>query len=265
MKMIFLINATSAKTSGALTVLKDCIAYIEQNPIPGKEYHLITVMDIFNAYKNIRVHKVNVQNWSSRIQWDNGGLQKWCKKNKLDPDAIISLQNTSTKYGKNGLMVTQVVYYHQPIPLYPLNGIGVDFKQKLYHYFYPFFVNRYNTQSHYVVQLPCMGVVSSFTASGPELEHWLKGKNKLCDYLVDVTIKAANHDSGISTWTRVIWDVTAIGWLLDGDFMLDRLEHSPIPEYSHHYSFDPRRHLIRYVYHINRDNLFKELFEKLSK
>jgi len=116
-----------------------------------------------------------------------------------------------------------------------------------------------------VVQLPCMGVVSSFTTSGPELEYWLRGKNKLCDYLVDVTAKAAHHDSGISTWTRVIWDVTAVGWLLDGDFMRDRLEHSPIPGYNHYYCFDPRRHLYRYVYHINRDNLFKELFEKLAK
>jgi len=115
-----------------------------------------------------------------------------------------------------------------------------------------------------LVQLPCMGVVSSFTTSGPELEHWLRGKNELCNYLVDVTTKAAHTDSGLSTWTRVIWDVTAVGWLLDGDFMLDRLEHSPIPEYSHRYSFDPRRHLYRYVYHINRDNLFRELFEKLA-
>ena len=116
-----------------------------------------------------------------------------------------------------------------------------------------------------VVQLPCMGVVSAFTVSGHELEYWLRGKNKLCDYLVDVTTKAALHDSGISTWTRIIWDVTAAAWLLDGDFMSDRLEHSPMPEYSHHYSFDSRRHLYRYVYHINRDNLFKELFEKLAK
>jgi len=116
-----------------------------------------------------------------------------------------------------------------------------------------------------LVQLPCMGVVSAFTTSGPELEHWLRGRNELCDYLVDVTTKAAVHDSGISTWTRVIWDVTAVAWLLEGDFMLDRLEHCPVPEYSRHYSFDPRRHLYRYVYHINRDNLFKELFEKLIK
>jgi len=115
-----------------------------------------------------------------------------------------------------------------------------------------------------LVQLPCMGVVSAFATSGPELERHLRGRNELCDYLVDVTTKAALADSGIVTWTRAIWDVTAVGWLLDGDFMKDRLEHSPIPGYDHYYSFDPRRHLYRYVYFINRDNLFKELFDKLA-
>ena len=115
-----------------------------------------------------------------------------------------------------------------------------------------------------VVQLPCMGVVSSFTSSGPELEYWLRGKNEVCDYLVDYTTKSAIRDGGLPNWTRVIWDVTAVAWLLDGDFMLDRLEHIPIPQYDHHYSFDPTRHFYRYVYHINRDKLFKELFKKLT-
>ncbi|MDR2607220.1 MAG: nucleoside hydrolase [Treponema sp.] len=115
-----------------------------------------------------------------------------------------------------------------------------------------------------LVQLPCSGVVTEFATSGPELEHWLRGKNELCNYLVDVTTKAAIHDSGIPTWTRVIWDVCTVGWLLDGDYMEDRLEPSPIPEYDHHWSIDPRRHLYRYVYHINRDRLFEELFKKLA-
>jgi inosine-uridine nucleoside N-ribohydrolase len=115
-----------------------------------------------------------------------------------------------------------------------------------------------------VVQLPCMGVVSSFTSSGPELEYWLRGKNKLCDYLVDYTTKSALKDGGLPNWTRVIWDVTAAGWLLDGDYMLDRLEHIPIPQYDHHYSFNPNRHFYRYVYHINRDKLFQRLFDTLA-
>jgi inosine-uridine nucleoside N-ribohydrolase len=116
-----------------------------------------------------------------------------------------------------------------------------------------------------VVQLPCMGVVSAFTVSGPELEYWLRGKNELCDYLVDVTTKAALRDSGLSAWTRAIWDVTAVAWLLEGGYMLDRLEHIPIPQYDHHYSFDPTRHFYRYVYHINRDRLFGALCEKLAE
>lgn len=116
-----------------------------------------------------------------------------------------------------------------------------------------------------LVQLPCMGVVSAFTTSGPELEYHLRGKNKLCDYLVDITTKEATAGSKVPTWTRIIWDVTTVGWLLDGDFMDDRLEHSPIPGYDSHYAFDSRRHLFKYVYNIKRDNLFADLFKKLSK
>lgn len=116
-----------------------------------------------------------------------------------------------------------------------------------------------------LVQLPCMGVVSGFTTSGPELEYHLRGKNKLCDYLVDYTTSEALRCGGRKTWTRVIWDVTAVGWLLGEEFMEDVLIHSPIPQYDHHYSFDDHRHFIKYVYHINRDRLFEDLFAKLAR
>ena len=46
--------------------------------------------------------------------------------------------------------------------------------------------------------------------------------------------------------------------------MRDQLIASPIPEYDHRWGFDQRRHLIRYVYHINRDKLFEDLFNKLT-
>jgi len=116
-----------------------------------------------------------------------------------------------------------------------------------------------------LVQLPCMGVVSAFTTGGPELEYWLRNKNELCDYLLDSTVKQALTDGGRPTWTRVIWDVTAVAWLLDGTFMFDRLEPSPIPEYDHHYAFNKTRHPIRYVYHIDRDALFEDLFNTLAE
>lgn len=115
-----------------------------------------------------------------------------------------------------------------------------------------------------LVQLPCAGVVSAFTTSAGELEMFLRGKNKLCDYLVDIVERDGAAESPYSTWTRVIWDVTAVGWLLGENFMEDRLIPCPIFQYDHHYSPDPNGRLIRYVYHINRDALFEDLFRKLT-
>ncbi len=116
-----------------------------------------------------------------------------------------------------------------------------------------------------LVLLPCMGVVSSFTTTGPELEHWLRGRNALCDYLVDNTIQAAGEYAKGKVWSRAIWDVTAVGWLMnDGNrLMLDRLVPVPVPEYDHRYSVDPARPLCRMVYHIHRDALFADLVKHI--
>ena len=117
-----------------------------------------------------------------------------------------------------------------------------------------------------LVILPCMGVVSAFTTTEPELNHWLRGRNALCDYLVDHTVEAANEYAQGRVWSRVIWDVTAVGWLLneDGRLMQDKLIPTPIPEYDHHYAHSPHRPLCRYVYHINRDALFADLFRHIT-
>lgn len=115
-----------------------------------------------------------------------------------------------------------------------------------------------------VVQLPCMGVVSAFTTTGPELRYWLKGKNRFCDYMVDFTEAEAGRYAQGRYWSRAIWDVTAVGWLVSDEFQKDCLVHSPVCQYDNRYSFDQTRHFIRYVYWINRDALIKDLFEKIS-
>ena len=116
------------------------------------------------------------------------------------------------------------------------------------------------------VQLPCCGVVDHLATSRYELEYWLKGKNALCDYLVENTVEEAESYASGKPWTRVIWDVSAVAWLLNehGMFMQDMLLPSPIPQYDHHYSQDQRRHLMRYVFHIDRDAIFEDLFRRLG-
>lgn len=117
------------------------------------------------------------------------------------------------------------------------------------------------------VQLPCAGVVSAFTVSKPELEFWLKGKNTLSDYLIENTIKEAESYAKGTAWTRVIWDVTAVAWLLnDSDrFMESRIIPAPVPTYDYLYAKDDNGYLMRYVYHIKRDALMTDLLTKLAE
>ena len=117
------------------------------------------------------------------------------------------------------------------------------------------------------VQLPCMGVVSAFTVSKPELEFWLKGKNALADYLAENTIKEADSYAEGTAWTRPIWDVTAVAWLLNDSerFMESRIIPTPIPTYDNLYATDFNNYPMRYVYNIKRDALMTDLFRKLTK
>ena len=113
-----------------------------------------------------------------------------------------------------------------------------------------------------VVQLPLNGVVAEFRVSVIELEYLLKGKNELCDYLL-ICSKELMKNAPVKNWSRPLWDVAVVAWLLDEAFMEDRLEHSPIFEYDLRYGTDRNRHFIKYVYHVNRDILMADMFRKL--
>lgn len=117
-----------------------------------------------------------------------------------------------------------------------------------------------------LVQLPCGGVVDALTATEPELRHWLGGKNALCDYLAEHTVQEAESYARGKPWSRVIWDVSAVAWMLDTgcEAVLDRAERRPIPQYDHHYSFSPARPLLNYVYQVRRDRVFEDMFTRLA-
>ena len=118
-----------------------------------------------------------------------------------------------------------------------------------------------------LVQLPCEGVVSSFCTTGPELKHHLEGTNPLGDYLVSNTLEVAEKYMRDKAWSRCIWDVTAVAWLLnDGQrFLRTRRVPTPIPQYDFTYSFPENARPMEYVYRINRDKLFSDLFERIAR
>ena len=116
-----------------------------------------------------------------------------------------------------------------------------------------------------VVQLPCAGCVDRFVTDRYELEHWLVDKNPLADYLARNTIEEAESYASGTAWTRVIWDVTTIGWLLNdgGRYMKDQLIPTELPTYGNSYEKAAGDSVMKRVYWIDRDALFTELFRKL--
>ena len=116
-----------------------------------------------------------------------------------------------------------------------------------------------------VVMLPCGGVVSAFTLSGAECKYWLEDVNPLADYLAKNTSSAAEKYASGKPWTRVIWDVTAVAWLLNenGRFMKDNIIKAMLPEYDKSYSYPEGAKEICYVNYIKRDVLMNDLVTKL--
>ncbi len=116
------------------------------------------------------------------------------------------------------------------------------------------------------VQLPCMGVVSEFRVSGPELKYWLKDKNALADYLADQTIEEAESYASGTAWTRVVWDVTAAAWLVnDGNrFLVPEIRNAVLPGYDNKYHEEINKKIV-YVRQIRRDALMTDLMKRLTE
>ncbi len=112
-----------------------------------------------------------------------------------------------------------------------------------------------------LVQLPCMNVVSHLHTTIPEIERYVQGQGAIGDYLAD-TVKSYHQDH--FGWSKVIWDISAIAFLLDETMTPSNLVHSPILTDQGTWSFDDSRHFIRSAYQVNRDAIFRDVFSKLA-
>jgi purine nucleosidase len=113
-----------------------------------------------------------------------------------------------------------------------------------------------------MVIMPCRPVVSHFHTTLPELEYYLKGKNELSDYLYNIV---AEYSRGQEAWSKVIWDVTAVAWLVNPAWIQTNLVHSPLLTDQVTYSVDQSRHFMRMATSVNRDAIFRDLFKKLTR
>ncbi|MFW5657547.1 MAG: nucleoside hydrolase [Bacteroidota bacterium] len=113
-----------------------------------------------------------------------------------------------------------------------------------------------------LVQIPCTPVVTHFHTTVPEMEAYLAGKGNTAKYLLQIFKEYSDDHFG---WSKVLWDMVAIAWLINDEWTPTNVVHSPVITDNHTYSTDKSRHFIKYMYHVHRDPIFRDFFTKLEK
>ena len=110
--------------------------------------------------------------------------------------------------------------------------------------------------------IPCKNVASNLRTSIYELEHFLKGKSKLCDYLCERFYNDGVH--GIKE-RRVIWDIGVIAYMINKEWFQTEEVSCPNIKDDTSYEITSNKHKITVVNYLDVDKIYKDLFEKLTK
>jgi purine nucleosidase len=112
-----------------------------------------------------------------------------------------------------------------------------------------------------LVLIPCAGVTTHLQTTLSELRDYVKEKGQIGEYLYE-TYKNCMKEHFANS--RVIWDISAIAYLIQPEWLPNEIVHSPLLSEDFRWSFDASRHFIRYVHFIHRDPVFRDLFQKLG-
>ena len=113
-----------------------------------------------------------------------------------------------------------------------------------------------------LIIIPCKGVASNLKISVYELEHYLKGKNELCNYLCSRFYNDGIH--GIQT-RRVIWDISVIAYLINKEWFEERKTDCPEINKDLSYTFKRNDRKIKFVTYLDSDKIYNDLLKKLGE
>jgi inosine-uridine nucleoside N-ribohydrolase len=112
-----------------------------------------------------------------------------------------------------------------------------------------------------LVHVPCCNVADHLITTRAEIESYVRPAGKAGNFLAD---RYADYVESTPGTSKVIWDLAAVGWLLDASWTTTVLAHSPILTNDLTWSWDPSRHLMGEVVEVRRDVIFTDLFKRLA-
>jgi inosine-uridine nucleoside N-ribohydrolase len=113
-----------------------------------------------------------------------------------------------------------------------------------------------------LVLVSCMGVTSHLHSTVPEIERYVEPHGRIGKFLA-TRFKGYSDDH--FGWSKEIWDMAPVGWLLDPDWAPTVVVPTPILTDQVTWSVDRRRPPMRYATIIKRDPILRDFFSKLER
>ena len=112
-------------------------------------------------------------------------------------------------------------------------------------------------------RIPCHSVASHLLLTLPEIKTFVENKSKIGSYLAKIFCEySENHQ--IPGYSKVIWDIAAIGAIIDRSWLKFKKIPTPILSPENHWVLEESRHLSFEAVSINRNAIFSDFFTKLS-
>lgn len=109
--------------------------------------------------------------------------------------------------------------------------------------------------------IPCKNVASNLSTSIYELNHYLKDKNELCNYLIERFYNDGYH--GIQE-RRVICNISVIAYLINKDWFTSKKISYPNIKDDTSYELTSNNNKITMINYIDVNKVYNDLFRKLG-
>lgn len=113
-----------------------------------------------------------------------------------------------------------------------------------------------------LVHVPCINVTEHLRISRAEMEHFVRGRSAIGNYLFRIFAEATGNEPMAS---RVIWDIGPFAWFINPLWTSSALIHSPILTGEQTWSHNPQRHFIREMLSLQRDAICADFLTKIER
>lgn len=118
-----------------------------------------------------------------------------------------------------------------------------------------------------LVNIPTRTVSDALAITRSELEQAIRGKSRIGDYLYQIFVdyEREHHKDPSKPWSKVIWDLAAVAWVVNPEWVPTTMVPSPVLTAELTWRQAPDRHGVRVATRVDRDGVFADLFAKLTR